>query len=203
MNARSPIFCRRFFCLLRSLRWARTHITREMESGRPRSATALFALIGALSPQPMHAFAARMGSPALLPAYAKNVPSSLLRKPRYSMRHTDRPQHVHGYPATSERRCVQTLRRLGVSVGLRYCPAANGRLLLRLASVAAIVDSKPTRPADAVAHVLTLHVCYPRYILRSMYVPPPVFVSLTRAHMEVLSSRTRGTFGPRNAESSL
>ena len=56
--------------------------TREMESGRPRSATALFALIGALSPQPMHAFAARMGSPALLPAYAKNVPSSLLRKPR-------------------------------------------------------------------------------------------------------------------------
>lgn len=52
-----------------------------MDTGRPRSATALFALIGALSPQPMHAFAARMGSSALLPTFVKGAPSSLMRRP--------------------------------------------------------------------------------------------------------------------------
>jgi len=51
-----------------------------MESGRPKKA--LFALMGALTPQHMHAFAARMGSSALLPAFAKNAPSSLFTKPR-------------------------------------------------------------------------------------------------------------------------
>ncbi|CAM9158816.1 unnamed protein product [Ectocarpus sp. 6 AP-2014] len=52
-----------------------------MNHDTPQSATALFALIGALSPQPMHAFAARMGSSALLPTLVRTAPSSLTRKP--------------------------------------------------------------------------------------------------------------------------
>lgn len=57
------------------------HMPPTMETGRPRSATVLFALIGALSPQSMHAFAARMGSSALLPTFVRNAPSSLMQKP--------------------------------------------------------------------------------------------------------------------------
>ena len=53
-----------------------------MGVGERRSTTALFALIGALSLDHMHAFAARMGSSALLPALAKSAPSSLRRQPR-------------------------------------------------------------------------------------------------------------------------
>lgn len=56
--------------------------SRNMGVGGKRPATALFALVGALSLDHMHAFAARMGSSALVPAFVKNAPSSLWRKPR-------------------------------------------------------------------------------------------------------------------------
>lgn len=111
-----------------------------MESGRPRSATALLALIGALSPQPMNAFAARMGSPALLPAYAKNAPSSLLRKPRYAAHAA-----ACSIPVTRARGCVHTLHRLWLSLGVRYSPAVNfAHFLLRLPAL-------PAMAADAMA----------------------------------------------------
>lgn len=53
-----------------------------MGVGERRSTTALFAVVGALSLDHMHAFAARMGSSALLPAFVKSAPSSLRRQPR-------------------------------------------------------------------------------------------------------------------------
>ena len=53
-----------------------------MGVGERRSTTALLALAGALSLDYMHAFAARMGSSSLLPAFVKSAPSSLRRQPR-------------------------------------------------------------------------------------------------------------------------
>lgn len=66
-----------------------------MGVGERRSKTALFALVGALSLDNMHAFAARMGSPALLPAFVKSAPSSLRRQPR-QVRRTERAAAASG-----------------------------------------------------------------------------------------------------------
>lgn len=55
----------------------------RMALGRPMTAKALASLVAALSLDQMHAFAARMGSSALLPAFVKSAPFSLGRNRRY------------------------------------------------------------------------------------------------------------------------
>lgn len=82
-----------------------------------KSATALFALIGALSPQPMHAFAARMGSSALLPTLVRTAPSSLTTKPTRCVRAA-----VYACLRLCCRHVVSSLATLSV---LRVCRAVG------------------------------------------------------------------------------
>lgn len=50
--------------------------------GKQRAATALLSLFAILSPTPMLAFAARMGSPDLLSAFVRTLPTPLGRRVR-------------------------------------------------------------------------------------------------------------------------
>ncbi|CAM9575094.1 unnamed protein product, partial [Ectocarpus fasciculatus] len=84
-----------------------------------KSATALFALIGALSPQPMHAFAARMGSSALLPTLVRTAPSSLTRKPT-------RMPSAAGISALASSASSSTMRRAAFWATPRAAAASRG-----------------------------------------------------------------------------
>lgn len=53
-----------------------------MDFGKQRAAIAIISLFAILSPVPMLAFAARMGSPDLLSAFVRTLPTPLGRRVR-------------------------------------------------------------------------------------------------------------------------